>query len=540
MSKNELEQNINFLLSAALNKCGNLEDAQDLTQESLLSALVFLSKGGIIEDTRAWLLVVLNRKYYDLLRKKYKMPTISCDTFFDIADDNDNFVIIEKSEEAESIRREIAYLSKLYREVIIRHYLKSQSVEKIASELDIPIGTVKSRLYGGREQIKKGINTMENYTKQSYEPKELHVSHSGKWGLNGEPYSIVYDDLLAQNILILAYEQPLSEVEISKAIGIPTAYIERTINKLVKNELMIHKGNKFYTDFIIYKPEEQFVHIPAQKQLVSKYFKTFWSPINDSLELLKKTDSYIKQSKHQKSKLEYYFTMSCLDYGFYCAGKKVYGEQIFPQRPNGGSWNAMGYIKTELVENPENRGFSYSGERYYYFESYLNSKSICMHVYNTPLEKKQYQNTINNMKSDDLTQLIYIISENLNPAESGFNMMFLENIPYLCECGIFHTENQKLKVDIPILSMKESTELYTICNKTIQNIVKNTADIMAKYLKNVKIQIPKHLTSVPEQKQYMQAMNCIHMMIVYEAKKQGLIFKDVDYPCPPMIMVIDK
>ena len=52
-----------LLLSAALNKCGNLEDAQDLTQDTLLAALTYLSNGNPINDIRGWLLTVLNRKF---------------------------------------------------------------------------------------------------------------------------------------------------------------------------------------------------------------------------------------------------------------------------------------------------------------------------------------------------------------------------------------------------------------------------------------------------------------------------------------------
>lgn len=54
MPKTELEQHIDFLLSAALRKCGSLEDAQDLAQKTLLSALTYQANGGVIEDMKAW------------------------------------------------------------------------------------------------------------------------------------------------------------------------------------------------------------------------------------------------------------------------------------------------------------------------------------------------------------------------------------------------------------------------------------------------------------------------------------------------------
>ena len=77
MRNYEIENQIDFLLSAALVKCGNLEDAQDLTQDTLLAALTYLSKGNKIHEIRGWLLTVLNRKFYFRLRQKYKISIVS-------------------------------------------------------------------------------------------------------------------------------------------------------------------------------------------------------------------------------------------------------------------------------------------------------------------------------------------------------------------------------------------------------------------------------------------------------------------------------
>ena len=71
MQNKELENQIDFLFSAALKRCGNLHVAEDLTQETLLCALAYTAKGNCIEDMRAWLLTVLNHKWNDQLRRKY-------------------------------------------------------------------------------------------------------------------------------------------------------------------------------------------------------------------------------------------------------------------------------------------------------------------------------------------------------------------------------------------------------------------------------------------------------------------------------------
>lgn len=76
----------------------------------------------------------------------------------------------DKDDEAENVRKAVAYLAKNYREVIVGYYMNGQSVRRIASELGIPEGTVKSRLHLGRDHVKKGISDMEKYSKQSYSP----------------------------------------------------------------------------------------------------------------------------------------------------------------------------------------------------------------------------------------------------------------------------------------------------------------------------------------------------------------------------------
>ncbi len=86
MRSNNIENHIEFLLSAALRKCGNIYDAEDLTQETLLAALSYMSRGKDIKDMKAWLLVVMGRKFNDMLRKKYRQAAVSIGEDFDIID----------------------------------------------------------------------------------------------------------------------------------------------------------------------------------------------------------------------------------------------------------------------------------------------------------------------------------------------------------------------------------------------------------------------------------------------------------------------
>lgn len=251
MKKENLTEYADFLLRYAAGKCGSISDAQDLVQETLLAALTALEKGKVIDDPPAWLTAVLNRKYYDILRRKYRKPVVSLDVTDDIPGNDPVYERIEKSAEAEEIRRCIAYQSQIYRQVLVRFYMHGESIRSIAAELGIPENTVKSRLDAGRKHIRKEF-AMENYASQSYEPDNLYIGCSGRSGIKEEPFSFVEDDKIAMNLLILAYEKPVTVSELAKAIGIPTAYIEPIIDRFIDGELMKRIGDKVYSDFIIY------------------------------------------------------------------------------------------------------------------------------------------------------------------------------------------------------------------------------------------------------------------------------------------------
>jgi len=89
------------------------------------------------------------------------------------------------------------------------------------------------------------------------------------------------------------------------------------------------------------------------------------------------------------------------------------------------------------------------------------------------------------------------------------------------------------------LSAKEHAELRKITSEARDEFIPVTLDLMKNYLHGTKAKLPPHLTGVPEQKQYLQSM-CLHMIVVFKAMENGLIMQDIDFPCPPMIMIVDK
>ncbi len=65
--------------------------------------------------------------------------------------------LAEQDEECRIVQRAVASLPMPQRVVVVLYYVSDLSLQEIADILDIPIGTVKSRLYYGRRTLKKTL-----------------------------------------------------------------------------------------------------------------------------------------------------------------------------------------------------------------------------------------------------------------------------------------------------------------------------------------------------------------------------------------------
>lgn len=306
MNKYQLTEYAELLFSAAVYKTANITDAEDLVQDTLIVALAAIEQKKEISDPKGWLMTVLNRRYYDMLRRKYRKPLVSFDVIEDIPENNAVWDKIESSEAAENIRRSLSSLVSLYRQVMVRYYMHNESIRQIADALGIPENTVKSRLDTGRKHIRKEFD-MENYTKQSYEPEQLWLCNSGKSGLNNEPFSLVGNNRIEMNLLILAYEKPVTVPELAKAIGISTTYIEPIVDKLVTGELMKRVSDKVYTDFIIYTEKDRTANNRLEREIADKCYKGVWEIVDSGFYELRQADFYCKLPSSQQEKLESFF-----------------------------------------------------------------------------------------------------------------------------------------------------------------------------------------------------------------------------------------
>jgi RNA polymerase sigma-70 factor (ECF subfamily) len=147
---------------------GNEQDAVDLTQEVFVR--VYNSINTVKSDSSfaAWIRTVAVNISRDFFRKRGR--TIKADSIDeklningdeidrDIADWSYNpESMLEKKDLQDAVSKAISSLSQQHREVVILHHIEGLDVNEIARDLDIPVGTVKSRLARAREELKRKL-----------------------------------------------------------------------------------------------------------------------------------------------------------------------------------------------------------------------------------------------------------------------------------------------------------------------------------------------------------------------------------------------
>ncbi|MBQ9975329.1 MAG: RNA polymerase sigma factor [Clostridia bacterium] len=542
MTNDEIIEYYDYLIRLAMTKCNSQNDAEDLVGDTMLAAFAYMHRGGVIEHPKTWLSNTLCHKHNDNLRKKYRTPvTICLDESIEVAEGEDEEYFT--SEEASRIRKELNHLSFITREVLIRFYFGNQSVLDIAEGLNIPEGTVKSRLSAGRSQMKKGLEAME--TRENYLPGRLNLSFGGSDGLKGEPISLVEEDLIAQNLLILAYDKPITIGDLSKAIGIPAAYIEPIVKKLVDGELMVQTDSgKVFSDFIISKAQDILKNFESQKKFAHKHFDSVWSIIEKMSDKISKMDFVKSMDSEERTKLDRYAVLKVLqDFEHFGSGKIE--SPKFPKRKDGGWWFAQaiafdaGYNTKEYMEASEY--CIHGGHRTSEALSVGRTKRIRLYEFDTTLWDSPHRyGGAYELYFKHIIPLLWSIYDGVSLETSDIPNEFISYIPTLEQLGVVgHTED-KLCVKIPILKKAEYDEICAVIKNATEEIKAAIGDEFADFIASLKTAVPKHLTSVPELFRYMEATAYFVMSIVREAYGKGLHLKDVDYCCPPMVLVYEE
>ena len=149
-----------FLYGLAYRLCGNHQDAQDLVQEVLLRV-----RRGLISyrpgNFEGWLSRITTNTFLDRIRRQKRRPTVP------LPPDPDRILAGSPDVESQAASENLPdYLQDLllqlapeYRVAVVLADVIGYSYHEIADILDVPLGTVRSRIHRGRGRLREALTS---------------------------------------------------------------------------------------------------------------------------------------------------------------------------------------------------------------------------------------------------------------------------------------------------------------------------------------------------------------------------------------------
>lgn len=149
-----LERQVYF---TCLGMMGNPQDAEDAAQEAMLKA--FRGFSGFRGDAKfsTWMYSIATRTCLDLLRKRreiYSLDLLLEEGAEPVDEGPDAYSILEARERKAALKTAIAKLPPEFRAALVLTDLQGLPYQEAAQVLDIPLGTVKSRVNRARNALR--------------------------------------------------------------------------------------------------------------------------------------------------------------------------------------------------------------------------------------------------------------------------------------------------------------------------------------------------------------------------------------------------
>ncbi len=150
---------LDVLYRVALRLTGNPADADDLVQETMLKAYRAWDQYEKGTNAKAWMLTILRHAFINEYRRRTRHPeTVDVDSiepyavFPDVQDEDPQGAFFDRIVDDEVLRA-IDQLPEVFRETLVLSDVEGMSYQEIAGILEVPVGTVKSRLFRARQLL---------------------------------------------------------------------------------------------------------------------------------------------------------------------------------------------------------------------------------------------------------------------------------------------------------------------------------------------------------------------------------------------------
>ncbi len=161
--RKEMLPHLEALYNFALHLANDHEDAEDLVQDTMVKAYRFFDSYEKGTNAKAWLFRILKNSFINRYRKVSKQPNqVDFDeisSFYETvrseqSDTTDMQEILFREMLDDEVSTALKKLPEDFRTVVILCDIDGFTYEEIANMLDVPIGTIRSRLHRGRNLLR--------------------------------------------------------------------------------------------------------------------------------------------------------------------------------------------------------------------------------------------------------------------------------------------------------------------------------------------------------------------------------------------------
>lgn len=483
----------------ALKRCANLQDAEDLTQEIVLKVFRSFICRDDIEAPDKFIWTVAHNTLSNYYRKKTKIALgIPMGDFVELLSlDNDTADDLVEKETVDRLHKEIAYLSKLQRKIVIAYYFENKKQETIATELGIPLGTVKWHLFEAKKNLKKGIDTMRQIGELKFNPIKFELC-----GMNGSPgtkgaNSNLLRSTFSQNIVYSVWKEAKTVNKIADDLGVSPVYVECEAEYLTEYGFLTEKSGKYLCNILIDEASNELIELKdkmyrqAAEAFANELFDELTNSgiLKDPRIICAQTDKPITLTSHERAD-DHFILWSLIPYiaarsGEGLMDQSISFDEVATIRPDGGHNLCYALIAAPNVKPPM------------YFESMLQFCGSCWNRNKDytlwQIDSEWSSQRINDGYIDKACRILSLLSRKED------DLLSKDEYAFLAENGIIKTngdDDSNFKTARQIVWLENTdinNELIAIGDRIKERHWSEFETLKKPFVKAVLNETPKHL-----------------------------------------------
>lgn len=482
----------------ALKRCANLQDAEDFTQEIVLKVFRSFLCRDDIEAPDKFIWTVAHNTLSNYYREKTKIAMgIPMGDFAELLSlDNDTADDLVEKETIDRLHKEIAYLSKLQRKIVIAYYFENKKQETIATELGIPLGTVKWHLFEAKKNLKKGIDTMRQIGQLQFNPIKFELC-----GTNGSPgtkgaNSNLLRSTFSQNIVYSVWKEAKTVGKIADDLGVSPVYVESEAEYLAEYGFLTEKSGKYLCNILIDEASNELIELKdkmycqAAEAFANELFDELTNSgiLKDPRIICAQTDKPITSTSHERAD-DHFILWSLIPYiaarsGEGLMDQSISFDEVATIRPDGGHNLCYASIAAPNVKPPM------------YFESMLQFCGPCWNRNEDytlwQIDSEWSSQRINDGYIDKAGRILSLLSR-------ADDLLSKDEYAFLAENGIIKTngdDDSNFKTAMQIVWLENTdinNELIAIGDRIKERHWTEFELLKKPFVKAVLNETPKHL-----------------------------------------------